>query len=469
MATGGLGFRWTKVERPPGLRLGTAGAVAGAVCALPLLFVPALPAAAAEPPAPTPPEVEEEPAPIPVPPSRFRVPEAYLGSGPMHLRGSLPELQSSTRLQPIVGGLGGRPPQRLQVGDFALSASAALATAYDDNVDAENEDREAEIGANLSGLFRAQSLFARHSLGFQADLTVSPFAEDSEGDLFDWVVGADGQLDLTRQSSLRGAVTFLRGTESEESPEAEGATDRTVTSTAADVTYAHQGRRISWQIGGSVSLRATEEDGDDDSDRTVYTTFAGADYRLSRRTSLVVGAGYALNNFDAAEDDSQSFDVSLGLSRSFGRTFSVSASLGYSRIFFDEPESEDTQAIIGFATLDGTLRLDRYTNLALTLDRSLDPVSVDDASSAVVTQASARIDRTLSPVSRVSASLDYTYSDYNEIARTDHDTGVALGYRRSLNRIIALNLGYRFSQRFSDDPDDEFYRNIVTLGLSANL
>lgn len=39
----------------------------------------------------------------------------------------------------------------------------------------------------------------------------------------------------------------------------------------------------------------------------------------------------------------------------------------------------------------------------------------------------------------------------------------------TLVRNIALNVGYRFSQRFSDTDENEFYRNIVSVGLSASF
>jgi hypothetical protein len=60
-------------------------------------------------------------------------------------------------------------------------------------------------------------------------------------------------------------------------------------------------------------------------------------------------------------------------------------------------------------------------------------------------------------------------SDFLDIDRTDHDIVAQVGYSRILVRNVALNLGYRYSQRFSDDNEDEFYRNIVSLGLSAHF
>ena len=40
-----------------------------------------------------------------------------------------------------------------------------------------------------------------------------------------------------------------------------------------------------------------------------------------------------------------------------------------------------------------------------------------------------------------------------------------LGYSRTLVRYVALDVGYRYSQGFFDESEDDFYRNIVSIGL----
>ena len=65
--------------------------------------------------------------------------------------------------------------------------------------------------------------------------------------------------------------------------------------------------------------------------------------------------------------------------------------------------------------------------------------------------------------------VDFNRSDFVDDDRTDYNFSAQLGYSYSLLQNVALNLSYRFSQRFSDESDDEFYRNLVSVGLSASF
>ena len=65
--------------------------------------------------------------------------------------------------------------------------------------------------------------------------------------------------------------------------------------------------------------------------------------------------------------------------------------------------------------------------------------------------------------------VDLNRSDFVDDDRTDYNFSAQLGYSYSLLQNVALNLSYRFSQRFSDESEDEFYRNLVSVGLSASF
>jgi hypothetical protein len=67
----------------------------------------------------------------------------------------------------------------------------------------------------------------------------------------------------------------------------------------------------------------------------------------------------------------------------------------------------------------------------------------------------------------MSSSLSYAIAEFSDLDRTDHDLGARLGYAYRLSEHVFFNAGYRFSRRDSDDDDADFYRHLVSLGVSV--
>lgn len=389
------------------------------------------------------------------------------------------DLRSADVLPPDVLEAFPRRDRLLQVGQFAILPSVAVSGAYDDNRNASDSDREDDFGANLSGRIRAESLFERHSLGLEVNAALRDIDDGVDQDSFDWNSRVDGRLDLTPRSSLSGAVRFTRGTESVESPEARDVTtdateEPTITDVAGTVAYSQSLRRLRWRIGGGIS-RLDAEDGDAAAkrDRTTYSVSPGADYAISNRVGVFTNARYRRNDYDLADEggsrDSHVVEGNVGTRFGLGRTFSARLGVGYLGAFFEDDERDDEHSPTVSASLGGAISLDRVTQLRLGLDHTTDLTTVEDAALVTTSTASSSITRSLSPTSAILARVSLRRGDYLDLDRTDYDLVAQVGYSRILVRNVALNLGYRYSQRFSDDDENEFYRNIVSLGLSAHF
>ena len=387
---------------------------------------------------------------------------------------TIPESRRSTLLPPAIAPIGPPGPRRpLRMGNFTLSPSAGLSTTYDDNINADRDDREDDVIIGLTGALRAQSILPRHSLGFRAEAGADLFVEDGDENSFDWLVGADGRLDLTPDSSLGADIGFTRYTESAESPEVTEETDEspTINLITGGAAYAAAVKRFGWQVASRIS-RLDAEDGatSEERDRISYDVSAEGSYLASRRLTVFAGPSYAFNDFDdddAGVGDSQSVAGTTGVRLTLGRGVAATAEIGYLRVFFDDPERDDTGAVIGGIALEGAIPFGRQTTLRLGLDRSIDVASIEESSLRTTTAFSAGITEQLTSVSVASASITYAHRDFDDIERTDQDVIAALGYSHALTQNVALNLGYRFSKRFSDEDEEEFYRNTVTIGLSA--
>ena len=373
-----------------------------------------------------------------------------------------------------------RPRGRgLRVGRFAVSSSVDVAATYDDNIRASDDDRDDDITGNIGGSVGAESQFERHSLGFNAGASIGNPHDDLDQDTIDRLslaAGVDGRLDLTRRSSLSAEANVARGAQNPEEEEAGAEEQPTITTASGAVAYAQRYNRLGWELASGVHRREAD-DGDEASeqDRTSYTISPGVDYRLSRRLTLFADTAYGINNYDQSGEggsrDSQIVRADVGTEIALGRTFSARLGAGYAGVFFDDSERDDRHVPTLTASLGGAygISLDRLTLLRVGIAHSTDQTTDDEAALVTRTGAFAAINRPLTRSSAILGRVDVNRSDFVDDDRTDHNFGAEVAYSYDLLQNVALNLSYRFSTRFSDESEDEFYRNLVSVGLSATF
>jgi hypothetical protein len=387
-----------------------------------------------------------------------------------------PDLGSSVLFPPATLQNFAEPEQPVRLGDFAILSRLAIGSAYDDNKNATRNNRKSEISANAAGSVRAQSLFARHSLGVQADVATNSLNKGVNQDQFDLGLSADGRLDLTPQSAFSGAVGVTRGAQNPESQQAGASSQPTITQLSGSTAYTQRLRRLSWQLAGGATRVHADGGGDSEAsqqDRTSFSLGPAADYRLGKRVSLFADTNYERNIYDNSDNggsrDSQIVRANIGVRSGLGRTLQARASVGYIGAFFDDSQRNSTQSPAFNAALDGVVNLDRVTTLSVALNHNTDLTSEQNAALVTNTSLGASVSRSLSPISAISAGASFTRSDFIDSHETDDTVVAQLGYSRTLVRNVDLNIGYRYSQRFSNVKDNEFYRNIVSIGLSTSF
>ena len=407
----------------------------------------------------------------------FFVPEPSLTE--RLLPDSRPDLNSDL-LFPRNALEGLRPRGRgMQVGRFAVSSGVDVAATYDDNVAATNDNREDDITGNAGASVGAQSQFERHSLGFSAGASIGNPHDNLNQNTVDRLSiasGVNGRLDLTRRSSLSAEANFARGAQNPEDEEAGAQEQPTITTGSGAVAYRQRFNRLGWELATGATRREAD-DGDEASqqDRTSYTISPGVDYALSRGVTLFADTAYGINNYDHSGEggsrDSQTVRADVGAEWGLGRTLSARLGVGYTGVFFEDSERDDRHVPTVTAGLGGAygINLDRLTLLRLGFAHSTDQTTEDEAALVTRTGVFAAINRPLTRASAILGRVDFNRSDFVDDDRTDYNFSAQLGYSYSLLQNVALNLSYRFSQRFSDESDDEFYRNLVSVGLSASF
>jgi len=391
---------------------------------------------------------------------------------------ALVEPESSTFSESGILGGGSVPPSlltpdRLQIGNFSLSGQAAFATVYDDNVEANDDERDEDVFLTFSPSVSAQSLYARHSLGFNAGATAGTALNDSTDDFLDWRISADTRLDLSRRKRIDAAVGYSLEVEDDEDVDAEdGDDDVPVQNLDAAIGYSADGDRLGYSIGTRIERVDFTEDDFDDRDNTAVNIDATLRLRWSERLSFSAGPSYRHISFDedVADDgedrDANQYGFRIGAGYRLGRAIRAQASLGYSQLNFDDSDREDRDSATASAGLAWSPGYGATLNLGVS--RSLGISIIDGEDSTVRTTGSATLSHRLPIGSRseLTSSLGLSVSRLSDFDRTDLNllAGVTYGYR--LTDFAFFTSSYRFSQRTSDDDDTEFYRNLISLGVT---
>ncbi len=276
-------------------------------------------------------------------------------------------------------------------------------------------------------------------------------------------------------SKVKASLNYRRDVEDDESVDAEDDDgDTPIHNFGAALGYDVGGDRLGYSIDGTLSRLDVEGDEFEDRDSTAFGLSGRLRFGWSDNLTLSLGPSYRYSTFDEDEADdgdgrdAERYAFQVGVGYRASRTIQTRASLGYALLTFDDPDREDDNSATGSAGLTWSPGLG--TTLDLNASRSLDISIEDGEDSRTSTSASATLAHRLSLGSRsvLSSSLGLRVTRLSDLDRTDKNftTGLTFGYR--LAERAVLTSSYRFSQRFSDDEDAEYYRNLISLGVTLS-
>lgn len=321
---------------------------------------------------------------------------------------------------------------------------------------------------------RVQSLYARHSLGLNAGATAGTALNDSTDDFLDWRVGADARVDLSRRSHISAAVGYSLEVEDDEDVDAEDEDDDVpIHNLDASIGYSADGDQLGYDLGLRVERLDVTEDEFDDRDKTSVGIDGAVRLRWSENLSFSAGPSYRYSSFDqdVADDgdgrDAHQVGFRIGAGYRAGRTVRARAALGYSHLNFEDGDREDQDQATASAGLNWSPGYG--LNLDLSASRSLDISIVDGEDSTVRTTGGVKLTHRLPIGSRseLTSSLGANVSRLTDFDRTDLNLLASLTYGYRLTDFAFLTSSYRFSQRVSEEDDEEFYRNLISLGVTV--
>ena len=342
---------------------------------------------------------------------------------------------------------------------------------YTDNAEAAPDgDESEELSLSAIGEVRVQSALARHQFGVDARATSSYSFQDDDEDIFDWVVGTDARLDLSRRSSVFGRVEYSFDTEDDSSADAGGAAND-IEVIDADIGYQLRRDKIRYIADAGVLREDFSGDGSGDRDNTTFELNQTFQHQTARQLTLFASPQYAYTLFDqeVADDgevrDAHTATLLVGADLALGAALTLSGAVGYSQLIFENSDQSNAGTVIASSTLE--YRPSPLTAIELSGRRALEISTLDGADARTDTAVALGLTRQVGLDTSLSADVGATFADFDGIDRNDVDLTAGAGVSHRLTDNLFFTLAYQYERRLSNDDGVEFDENRAIAGLSV--
>ncbi len=388
------------------------------------------------------------------------------------LRGSIRD-----RARPSYDAMG------IRAGAFTVFPSAALTETYDDNIYATDTNTADDFITTLGAAIAVNSNWSRHALNFNAGVSKYVYADNTGENRLDWNVGADGRLDVTRDTQFTGKLAYAQLHEDRGDPNAPLAAVEPIEYElfSANASFIQRFNRLSAQLSGGYSdydYKNVASTGggiidQNDRDRREYEESLRLGYDVSPDTNVYVRG--TLNQRDyklstpvvAVNRDSDGYALVVGSDFRLSSLAQGGIFVGYQKQRYDDASFSDVSGLSYGANVEWYLT--PLTTVTFNAASTVEETTSVGASGYLSQTGGIRIDHELLRNLLLNGEVSYTNSKYEGIERTDNTLSAGLGFDYLVNRNFTLGLGYNYTDRKSDAAAADYKRNQIGLTLTGKL
>lgn len=370
----------------------------------------------------------------------------------------------------------------IHAGGFTVYPQASVTGKYDDNIYATDTDTKGDFITELSSSVAVNSNWSRHALNFNAGIAKSFYNSHSGENRLDWNVGANGRLDVTRDTLINGALSYQKLHEDRGDPNSPGSSSEPVPyklfTASADVDQRFN--RMTAQLSGMLNDYnydnvASTSGGlidQDFRDRKEYTEGLKLGYDVSPDTNVYVKGSLNQRKYDqnppvvALNRDSKGYAAVVGSDFRLSNLAQGGIYAGYQKQTYDDPTLSDIDGLSYGANVEWYVT--PLTTVTFNADSTINE-TVTAASGYLSQSVGARIDHELLRNVLLNARVGYQNDDYTGISRTDDIVNAGFGADYLLNRNFSVNVGYDYTKRDSSVLGSDYSRNIIGLTLTGKL
>ncbi len=368
----------------------------------------------------------------------------------------------------------------IRAGSFLILPKVDVSETYNDNIYATDTNTESDFVTAVSPSISVQSLWSRHALGLKAGLSQYWYASKTTEDRLDWNFGADGRLDVLRDTNITGSASYRQAHEDRGSANSPTSAAEPVEYNLFDssVGLFQRFNRVTAQLKGTfdqydyknVALIGGGTLNEDSRDRNEYGGGLRLGYDLSPDTNVYAEGKLNKRSYDMSapvDRNSNGYEAVIGSEFKLSRLAQGEVYVGYQRQTYDASYYSATSGLAygakvnWFVTPLTTVRL----SAASTIEESIDP----GASGYMSQKVGIGLDHELLRNLILSGDVSYENDDFGNISRQDDVTSALFGATYLLNNFFAVGVNYGIVDRSSNVPGADYTQNQVGFTLRGQL
>ena len=371
-------------------------------------------------------------------------------------------------------------PLGIRAGSFLVIPKVELTETYNDNIYATKNNTKSDFVTSVRPEIAARSNWSRHAVNALARADIKKYADNNSEDNDNYLVAADGRLDVMRDTSIGGGVSYAQDHEDRGDPNTIGSPTEPVefnTAVArvgafrglgrANARFDSEVKQLSYD-NGSTSTGAVLNNSV--RDRNEYTQTLRLGYQIDSRFEAFVRGAFDNRVYDKKTNNrsnngqtyvaGSTFDIS---GKTKGEVFAGVAQRSYGNAAFKDI-SEPTFG--GKVTWNAT----DLTSVIASINRGIEETTIGASSGFVNTNYDLGVEHALTRDILLKGNVGYTNNDYKGNAsnqREDDIYSAGIGADYYLNRCLKAGLSYNYTDRNSNITGGDYSRNAVMLKLTA--
>lgn len=371
----------------------------------------------------------------------------------------------------------------VHAGAFTVFPRASVSESYSDNIYATDNNEVDDFITTLAGSVAVNSNWSRHALNLNAGVSQYIYADHSGENRLDWNIGADGLIDVTRDTQLHGGLTYSQLHEDRGDPNSPGAADEPTEYTLLDGNAGIDQRfnRLTARLSGGYSKYDYDDVestagaliDQDNRDRTQYEESLRFGYDVSPDTNVYLQGTLNQRDYDLEPPvvgftrDSDGYATVIGSDFRLSNLMQGGVYVGYMSQSYDNSAFSDVSGVSYGANVEWYLT--PLTTVTFDAASTVEETTTVGASGYLQQEVGVRIDHELMRNVLVNGQVSYASDDYEGVDRTDDTVRAGLGLQYLVNRNFTFGLGYDFTNRDSDAAGVDFTRNQIGVTLTGKL
>lgn len=372
-----------------------------------------------------------------------------------------------------------------RLGSFKIKPSITIEENYDSNIYATQTALKNDYITGIKPVFAVESDWSRHAISLITSADIGHYLENTHENYSDYSIGGAGRLDLLRETFLLASASTSHKHEDRGSQDAvSNAKEPTeYNQNDATISFIRSLRRISLKIDGDFSEYKYQNSVTNSGGVIQNIGRNRNQYKTTTRVGYEIIPGYeafargALNErdyeftpTDAVNRDSSGYEAELGTALNLGGKTKGEVFAGYMQQNYDSVALKDVKGM----KFGGNIlwNITSLTSINSAIIRGIQETTEANASAYISTLYSVELEHELLYNLLVGVNTSYNTNDYigtNATSRADNISGAGAKIKYLMNRRASIIAKYDYSNRDSNINNQDYKRNMVTLGLHLEM